>query len=93
MVLVSERCAHCCILMEIGLKRTQVVAIDLAVSWELMKTRANGWAAEQEELFRLHIAKEHLSAWETWPHHAVAHNRYLLFQFNFLFFFLELFFP
>lgn len=44
--------------MEIGLKKTQVVAMDLAVGWEIMKSRAKRWAAEQEESFRLHIAKE-----------------------------------
>lgn len=88
MVLVSERRAHCYKIMEIGLKRTRVAAIDLAVRWEPMKSRANGWAAEQKKLFRLHVAKEHLSAWETWPvdYHAVAHSGYLLSQFNFLFF-------
>lgn len=94
MVLVSERCAHCYKLMEIGFKRTQVVAIDLAVSWEPGKSRANGWAAEQKELFRLHVAKKHLSAWETQPvgYHAVAHSGYLWSQFNFLFY-LRAFFP
>lgn len=79
MVLVSERCAHCYKLMDIGFKRTQVVVIDLAVSWEPGKSSANGWAAEQKELFRLHVAKKHLSAWETQPvgYHAVAHSGYL----------------
>lgn len=93
--LVSERRAHCCSLMEIGLKRMRAAAIDLMVRWEPMKSRANGWAAEQGELFRLHHAKEHLSAWETRPvdYHAVAHSRYSLSQFNFPFFSLELFFP
>lgn len=52
-----------------------------------MKSRANTWAAEQEELFRLHVAKEHRSAWETWPvdYHAVARGGFSLSQFNFLF--------
>lgn len=80
-----ERCAHCYKLMDIGFKRTQVVVIDLAVSWEPGKSSANGWAAEQKELFRLHVAKKHLSAWETQPvgYHAVAHSGYLWSQFNF----------
>lgn len=44
-----------------------------------MKSRANEWSAEQEELFKLHVAKEHLPALETWPveYHAAVHSSYL----------------